>query len=264
MAGGATATLATAGADTHDVGMNALEEFLQLISDPTIAYILLSLGSIGLFFELANPGGFLPGVVGGLCLLLGLFALGTLPVNWAGLLLMAFGLLLLIVDIYVPSFGALTVGGIISFIIGSYLLIDASGVPGYEIPDPVIWTVAGCLLAFFSFLGLMVLRVHRQRPKTGRPALIGERAQVRRAIAPGQPGMVFLRGELWEARTDGDEVIPAGETVLVTAVDGLRLLVRPLGAADLAGPPPVPVPQRDPREVIPVTGPDAAAKAGRA
>jgi membrane-bound serine protease (ClpP class) len=184
MAGGATATLQTRDAQTHDVGMNPFESFLQLIADPTVAYLLLSLGSIGLFFELANPGGFLPGVVGGLCLLLGLFALGTLPVNWAGLLLMAFGLLLLIVDIYVPSFGALTVGGIISFVIGSYLLIDASGAPGYEIPDPVIWTVAGCLLGFFAFLGLMVLRAQRQRPRTGRPALLGELAPVRRAIAP--------------------------------------------------------------------------------
>src|SRR5687768_13154857 len=177
---------------------------------------------------------------------------------------MAFGLLLLIVDIYVPSFGSLTIGGIISFIIGSYLLIDASGAPGYEIPDPVIWTVAGCLLAFFAFLGMMVLRAHRQRPYTGRPALIGEPAPVRRAIAPDRPGMVYLRGELWEARAEGPETIAVGERVVVTALDGLRLTVRPAGAADPAAPPPASAPPRDPREVIPVTGPDAAAKAGRA
>ena len=263
MGDGTTATLHTAGAETHGVEMNAFEKFLQLIADPTIAYLLLSLGSIGLFFELANPGAYLPGVVGGLCLLLGLFALGTLPVNWAGLLLMAFGLLLLIIDIYVPSFGSLTVGGIISFVIGSYLLIDASGAPGYELPDAVIWTVTGCLLAFFAFLGFMVLRVQRRRPATGRPALLGAQASVRRAIESGKPGMVFLNGELWEARAAGPESIPAGATVVVTTVDGLRLTVRPATAAELA-PASSPAPTRDPREVIPVTGPDAAAKAGRA
>jgi membrane-bound serine protease (ClpP class) len=262
MSDGSGWVLRTAGAATHDVDMNPFEQFLQIIADPTIAYLLLSIGGIGLFFELANPGGFLPGVVGGLSLLLGLFALGTLPVNWAGLLLMAFGLLLLVVDIYVPSFGALTVGGIISFVIGSYLLIDASGAPGYEIPDPVIWTVTACLLAFFSFLGLMVLRAHRKRPATGRPALLGAQATVRRAIEPGKPGMVFLQGELWEARTEGGAPTPVGTTVVVTAVDGLRLTVRPATAADLAAP--APEPATDPREVIPASGPEAAARAGRA
>jgi membrane-bound serine protease (ClpP class) len=265
MGDGTTATLQTAGALTRDVGMNPFERFLQVISDPTIAYLLLSIGGIGLFFELSNPGGFFPGVIGGLSLLLGLFALGTLPVNWAGLFLMAFGLLLLIVDIYVPSLGALTIGGIISFVIGSYLLIDASGTPGYEIPDPVIWTVAACLLAFFTFLGFMVMRSQIKKPTTGRPALLDELAPVRRAIEPGKPGMVFLRGELWEARAASDvtEAIPVGATVVVTSIDGLRLTVRPATAAELAAPQ-EPASSQDPREVIPVTGPEAAARAGGA
>nr|MBA3644165.1 nodulation protein NfeD [Chloroflexia bacterium] len=122
--------LATAGAEIRDVEMGWMEQFMQLLADPTIAYILLSLGSIGLFFELSNPGAILPGVVGGLFLLLALYGLGTLPVNWAGVLLIGFGFLLLAIDLFVPSFGSLTIGGLASFVIGSHMLIGEEAPPG--------------------------------------------------------------------------------------------------------------------------------------
>jgi membrane-bound serine protease (ClpP class) len=221
--------LRTAQAETRDVKMTFVEEFLQILADPTVAYILLSIGSLGLFLELSNPGAVLPGVVGGLCLLLGLFALGTLPVNWAGLLLIGFAFVLFIADLFVPSFGTLTIGGLISFVLGSYLLID-SDVPGYTIAEPVIWTVTACLLAFFVFIAGAVLRARLRRPATGRQALIGAVGTVRRELKPD--GMVFLHGELWRATAEEDvaSAVPAGAQVVVAGLAGLRLVVRPAEA----------------------------------
>ena len=200
---------------------------MQLLAEPTIAYILLSLGSIGLFFELSNPGAILPGVVGGLFLLLALYGLGTLPVNWAGVLLIGFGFLLLAIDLFVPSFGSLTIGGLASFVIGSHMLIGEEAPPGFAISGAVIWTLTALLAGFFILVGAATLRTRLRRPTTGREALIGEIGMVRRALAPD--GMVFLHGELWQAtaaETAGTASIPAGTPVLVTAVDRLRLVVR--------------------------------------
>jgi len=219
--------LATAGAEIRDVEMGWMEQFMQLLADPTIAYILLSLGSIGLFFELSNPGAILPGVVGGLFLLLALYGLGTLPVNWAGVLLIGFGFLLLAIDLFVPSFGSLTIGGLASFVIGSHMLIGEEAPPGFAISGAVIWTLTALLAGFFILVGAATLRTRLRRPTTGREALIGEIGMVRRALAPD--GMVFLHGELWQAtaaETAGTASIPAGTPVLVTAVDRLRLVVR--------------------------------------
>ena len=239
------ATLATAGAETNRVGLSRTEQFLQLLADPTVAYILLSLGSIGLFLELSNPGAILPGVVGGLCLLVGLFALGTLPVNWTGVLLIGFAFLLFGVDIFVPSFGALTVGGVVAFLLGSYLLIDSNAPPGYDIARPVIWTVTGLLVAFFAGIGAAVLRSALRKPATGRDALLGAVGTIR----PG--GMVFVHGELWnaipDAGTDAAD-LPTGAPVTVAALDGLSLRVRPATAADTAA---AANPGPDPRRVVP-------------
>ena len=118
-------TLHTANASVQRLEMNAIESFLHVITDPTIAYILLSLGTMGLFFELSNPGSVLPGVIGGICLLLGLFALGSLPINYAGLLFMGLAVLLFAADIVTPTHGVLTAGGLIAFVLGSVLLINA-------------------------------------------------------------------------------------------------------------------------------------------
>ena len=251
------AILATANARIEERGMSWMEQFLQLLADPTIAYILLSLGSLGLFLELSNPGAILPGVVGGLFLLLALYALGTIPVNWAGVLLIGFAFLLFAVDLFVPSFGTLTVGGLVSFVLGSYLLVAEGAPPGYEVSPAVIWTTTALLLGFFLFLGAAVLRARLRRPATGREGLRGHVGTVRRPLAPD--GFVFLDGELWHATAvdlpAGAEV-PVGTPVAVVAVDGLRLRVRPATAAETAADTARPVP--DPRAVIPVAGPSGA------
>lgn len=233
MANGQKVTLHTAGAVTNTVGMNFLESFLQLISDPTIAYLLLTLGGLGIFLELTHPGAILPGVAGALSGLLGLYALGTLPVNWTGALLILLAVILFGAELYVTSFGLLLTGGLISFIIGSYLLIN-SNVPGYSgVSQYAIWTIAACIVAFAIFLSTVVLKVRFRKPETGKAALIGALGVVRVPLRPS--GMVFLQGELWTATAPelkaGVE-LAKGSDVIVTAIDGLRLIVRPATAAE--------------------------------
>jgi membrane-bound serine protease (ClpP class) len=231
LANGETVTLITAGAQTSTTDMNAIEEFLQLISDPTIAYLLLSFGSLGIFLELSNPGGFVPGIFGVICLILGFYALGTLPVNWTGVLLIGFAFALFFIDIFVSSYGLLLVGGLISFIVGSYLLIDTN-VPGYDaVSRPIIWTSAALVLAFAAAIGYFVLRSQRRRPTTGKPAILGQVGVVRKELSP--TGFVFLDGELWSATAENlpeGASVPVDSHVEVTRIDGLRLTVRPTTA----------------------------------
>jgi membrane-bound serine protease (ClpP class) len=229
-----TATLATKGAAVRDIDMSWLESFLQLLADPTIAYLLLSLGLLGLYVEFSHPGVTVPGVAGGISLLLGLFALGTLPVNWAGVLLIALAFILFATDLFVPSFGTLTIGGIVSFVLGSYLLIGSNAPPGYEVARPVIWTLTACLLAFSLFLGAAVLRARLRPPATGKQAMLGTVGTVRSALKPS--GMVFVDGALWAATLEGvrPDVVPEGAPVIVTGVEGLRLAVRPATETDVA------------------------------
>ena len=231
LANGELVTLTTAGARVSTSGMNGIEQALQLISDPTIAYLLLSIGSLGIFLELSNPGGFVPGIIGVLSLILGFYALGTLPVNWTGVLLIGFAFLLFFIDLFVTSFGLLLVGGLISFIVGSYLLIDTN-VPGYDgVSRPIIWTSAALVLAAAAAVGYFVLRAQRRRPATGAPAMLGAVGEVRRELSP--TGLVFLDGELWTATAEGlpeGALLPVGSHVEVIAIDGLRLTVRPTTA----------------------------------
>lgn len=228
-----TATLTTDGARTTYKGMNWIERILQLLADPTIAYLFLSLGLLGIFFELASPGAIIPGVVGVTGVLLGLFGLGTLPVNWAGVLLILLAFGLFVADIFVPSLGLLTLGGLVSFVFGSYLLIDTDAAPGFEISRVAIWTMAICFVAFFGIIGFLILRSRRRQPAVGDRALIGEVASVRQALDPD--GMVFAFGEHWSASLDaesGVSFLPAGASVVVMKVEGLRLLVRPATAEE--------------------------------
>ena len=138
--------------------MNAIEELLQFISNPTIAYLLMSFGALGIFLELSNPGTFIPGIVGVISLVLGLYALGAIPVNWTGVLLIAIAFGLFFLDLFVTSFGILLVAGLTLFIIGSYMLVDTS-VPGFEAVAPfVIWTSAALIAATALIIGGAVLR----------------------------------------------------------------------------------------------------------
>ena len=220
---GSTIKLTTDGARTIPVTMSLRQQVLSAIAHPNVAYLLLSLGTLGLTIELWSPGAVLPGVAGGLCLLLAFFALQMLPVNFAGLLLILFGLVLLALEIKVPSYGLLTVGGLASLVFGSMILMD-SPIPELQLSLRVVLPVV------LGFAGIAVFLVRlgvaaQQRPAvTGVAGMIGEVGHAMSAIGPGTPGRVATHGEVWEATSE--ESIPEGARVCVTHVDGLRLSVR--------------------------------------
>jgi membrane-bound serine protease (ClpP class) len=217
--------LHTADAETRQANMSALESFLLTITNPTIAYILLSMGSLGLLLELYNPGSVFPGVIGGICLLLAFYALGTLPLNFAGLALIAFGLLLFGLEPFLTSHGILAAGGATSFVIGSLLLINAPEEPFLQVSLVAIAAVTAVLLGFFLVVITAVVRSRRRRVVTGREGLLGATGVVRRDLEPGRTGIVLVQGELWQAVAP-DGKLSTGERVVVQAVDGLLLTVR--------------------------------------
>lgn len=204
--------------------MDGFSGIFDLLTDPTLAYLLVSLGAIGLFLELAVPGASVPGVAGTVALALGLVGLARLSADWTGLLLMGVGIGLMAADVFLPSLGLLTIGGLASFIIGSSRLF-ADAPPGERVEPVLTWTIAGCLAAIFLVVGGAALRGLRRRPATGRGSLVGTAGVVRRALDP--EGMVFLDGALWSARSVAGP-LPAGTTVTVRAVDGLTLDVDPV------------------------------------
>jgi membrane-bound serine protease (ClpP class) len=223
-----TVTLQTKGAQTTNIDRTFVEDFLDILSNPDIALILLSLGTIAIFFELSSPGAILPGVIGGIFLILAFFALGTIPINYAGLFLVIFSFILFIADVLVTTHGILTVGGVISFVIGSLLFVSSSTTPFYTVSLPVIGAITACLVGFFGFAIRAVIRARRLKPATGRESMIGEIGEVRRELNPS--GIVFIEGELWEASTN-DGLIRTGERVKVTGMNGLKLIVeRPVPA----------------------------------
>ncbi|MBI4287249.1 MAG: nodulation protein NfeD [Chloroflexi bacterium] len=219
--GGLEATLKTKGAALVPLKMSVAERLLQTISDPNIAYLLLSLAAIAIFVELSNPGMILPGVVGGIGLLAGLYALGTLQANWTGiaLILLAFGLF--IADVFASSHGVLTAGGVASLVLGSLLLFPTPG--AFQINLWLVAGVAGTITAFFVFVVTAIVRTQRKPQITGRDAMVGISALVKTPLAPS--GTVFTHGELWAAVLDEGTAEP-GEEVIVTDIEGLRLRVR--------------------------------------
>ncbi|MDM8000211.1 MAG: nodulation protein NfeD [Dehalococcoidia bacterium] len=201
------------------VRMTGTEKFLLQISDPTIAYILLSIGMLGLLIELLHPGVVLPGVLGGVCLLLGVYSLGLLEANYAGLLLMLLAFALFVAEAFTSSFGLLFAGGMVSLVAGSLLLF--SGTP-FEVNPWVMGIVIGAIGAVFLVVVTVIIRSQRRPVNTGREGLIGQTAVVREALDPR--GTVFVEGEIWSASLEAGKAEP-GEEVTVTGVDGLRLKV---------------------------------------
>ena len=220
---GRSETLHLARASVVPIRMTLRQRVLSTIAHPNIAYILLSLGTLGLTIELWSPGAVLPGVVGGLSLLLAFFALQLLPINVAGLLLMLFGLLLFALEIKVTSYGLLTIGGIISLIFGSLMLID-SPAPELQVSLALVLSVVLGFTAIAAFLVRLALRSQRAAPVTGVEGLIGEAGVALESIAPGTPGRVRVHGEIWSALAD--EPIAIGDRVKTTSVNGLMLTVR--------------------------------------
>ena len=219
------AILHTAQATTAREDMSPVESFLLTITNPTIAYILLSMGSLGLLLELYNPGAVFPGVIGGICLLLAFYALGTLPLNFAGVALIAFGLLLFGLEPFLTAHGILAAGGAVSFVIGSLLLINAPEAPFLQVSVAAIVAVTSVLVMFFAIIITAILRSRRKRPVTGREGLLGAPGIVRRELEPGGSGIVLTQGELWKAVAPEGR-IGVGEQVIVQSINGLVLTVR--------------------------------------
>ncbi len=220
---GRTVVLRTAGARIVSVEMTLRQRILSAIAHPNIAYILLSLGMLGLTIELWSPGAVLPGVVGGLSLLLAFFALQVLPINYAGLLLMLFGLTLFALEFTVTSYGLLTVGGIISLIFGSLMLIE-SPAPEMQLSVGLVVAVVCSFTAIAAFLIRLGMAAQRTAPVTGAEGLVGKHGEVLTPIAPGAPGRVRVHGEIWTAVAN--EPIARGARVTVTSLDGLTLTVQ--------------------------------------
>jgi membrane-bound serine protease (ClpP class) len=220
---GRSATLETSGITIERVEMTRRQQFLSAIAHPQIAYLLLTLGMLGLTVELWNPGAILPGVAGGLCLLLAFFAFQVLPVNTIGLLLIVFGIALLLLELKIPSFGVLGVGGTVSLLIGSLMLTNE--VPGVRVGLGVIVPAVLTLAVIVLALGRLALAAQRAPAVTGAEGMIGERGVAITAVAPGQHGQVRVHGEIWRATS----AVPlqAGEAVRVTAVSGLTLAIEP-------------------------------------
>jgi membrane-bound serine protease (ClpP class) len=218
-------TLNTAGATIRELPMTLVEELLHIITNPTIAFILLTLGVNALLFELSSPGGYAAGIVGALCLLLAFYSLGVLPVNYAGLILVALAFVLFVVDIKAPTHGVLTVGGIVSLIAGALVLFNS---PLYRVSISAVVTVALVTGLFFAYAVAKVVQARRRPPVTGKEGLIGRVAQARTILDPD--GTVFVQGELWHA-TAIDGPLAAGESVEIVAIEGFRLQVRKVPSA---------------------------------
>ena len=220
---GSATTLKLTNADVRNVEMTWSQRILSAIAHPQIAYLLLTLGTLGLTIELWSPGAVVPGVVGGICLLLAFFALQVLPVSYAGLLLIMLGFALLILEVKVVSHGLLGVGGIASLLFGSMMLID-SPLPelqiGLRLILPMVVTLSGLLL----FLATIGLRAQKQPAVTGESGMLHAHGQALTAIDPGGVGRVATHGEIWSARAD--EAIHAGDPVVVVGVTGLTLTVK--------------------------------------
>lgn len=220
--GDKTVRLKTLGVPVKEIEESLSTRILRHIADPNIAFILMMIGLAGLYFELAHPGAVLPGVVGALSLLLAFYAFQTLPVNYIGLLLILLSFVFFVLEVYVTSFGLLTVGGIISLVLGSMMLFRGGG-PGMEIAWRVLIPTVAAVVVFFIAIAGLVVRSQLRRSMTGSAGLIGERGTAHTDIS-GEGGQVFVHGEYWQAMSR--EPIAKGEAVEVEEVLGLKIRVR--------------------------------------
>ncbi|NTV86045.1 MAG: nodulation protein NfeD, partial [Burkholderiaceae bacterium] len=219
---GQTLTLDTARATVEKVAPDWRSRLLAVIGDPSIAYILMLLGIYGLIYEFANPGMLFPGVVGGICLLLALFALQVMPISYAGLALMILGIVMMISEAFIPSFGALGIGGLIAFVIGSVMLIDTD-LPGYGIPWALIIPVAGASALFSFFVAGMAIKARARPVVTGAEELIGAAGEILDDME--HEGWARIHSEQWRVRSSVP--LKRGSRVRVHARHDLILDVEP-------------------------------------
>jgi membrane-bound serine protease (ClpP class) len=199
---------------TYEVLPTFAEQLFSVLANPNIAYLLMALGALGLYVEISHPGGILPGVVGVIFLLLGLYSVSVLPVSWAGVALIFVALMLFILEVKVTSYGLLTVGGVISFVLGSLMLFDGP-IPAMRVSAGVVLPTAVVVATLTGFLLSRVIKAYRQQPLTGKEGLVGEIGRVIGALEP--IGKIVVHGEYWDARSVGGTVA-VGDTVRVMAV----------------------------------------------
>lgn len=214
--------ISTAGASIIREEMGLRHKILDFISDPNVAYMLMLIGFYGIFFELTNPGSIFPGVIGAICLILAFYSFQTLPVNYAGLLLIITGIILFLLEIKVVSYGLLTVGGIVSIILGSLMLFDS--------PDPLMRASLSIIIPFaivsalfFILTFRLAYKAHKRTPVTGMESMIGAEGTAKTNI-DNKEGMVLVQGEIWNARAD--ELIPEGSKIVVVSSKGMVLTVK--------------------------------------
>lgn len=222
---GSTKTLKLKDIEQRTIEPSWQHKVLRAISNPNIAYILLMIGMAGLYFELSQPGAILPGVLGGISLVIALYAMQALSVNFAGILLILLALVFFILEVKVVSYGMLSIAGVLSLLLGSLMLFRAPHQTeklAFSVLIPTVLLISG----FFIGVASLAFRAQRYRPQTGNEVLIGLEGVARTDLAPA--GKVFVYGELWNA--EADEFIPAGERVEVMEADNLKLKVKRIDA----------------------------------
>jgi membrane-bound serine protease (ClpP class) len=212
--------LNTKGIAVQRINISLRDRILEVISNPNIAYLLYAIGMLGIFFEFSNPGAIYPGIIGAISLILAFFAFQTLPINYAGLLLMILALIFFILEVKVTSYGALTIGGIISMLLGSLMLIE-SPAPYMRVSLSIIIIVVAATALFFIFAVGMGLRAQRRKTTTGDKGMVGMTGVARTKLDP--EGSVFVHGEIWKAVAD--QTIKKGEKIKVVGVEDLTLKV---------------------------------------
>ncbi|MEW6566613.1 MAG: nodulation protein NfeD [Chloroflexota bacterium] len=222
-------SLHTAGAAVVEVPQSLIEQFLQTLTNPNIVFLLLTVGVQAILIELSSPGGWVAGFIGVVCLALGAYGLGILPVNWFGLVFIATAFVLFVLDVKAPTHGALTAAGVASFIVGALVLFNSPGTPEFQrVSVPLIVSMGVLTAVLFFIVVSFAIRAQRRRVSVGVEALVGRVGQARSPLAPR--GMVQVAGELWSAELEpGASAVAEGEAVEVIGVDGLRLRVRPKG-----------------------------------
>jgi len=230
--GGRETVLRLAGARVTNHEMGVRDKVLNAISNPDVAYLLMLLGLLGLFFELSTPGVILPGVIGGISLILAFFAFQTLPVNYAGLLLILLAVILFIAEVTVVSHGILAIGGVVAMVLGSLLLFPSQE-PYLRLSRGLVVSTSLVTALFFIFVVAKVVEAYREKPISGREGMLGERGIAWTDIVP--EGKVFVRGEYWNAQSS--EPIGKGDKVEVIALEGLKVTVKKLAEVPSRTPP---------------------------
>jgi membrane-bound serine protease (ClpP class) len=221
-AAGVKRTLRTAGAIAGEIEVDWRTRVLAVITNPSVAYLLVLVGIYALIFEFANPGLILPGVAGAICVVLALYAFHLLPVNYAGLGLIVLGIAFMIAEAFVPAFGSLGIGGLLAFVLGSVILID-SDLPEFEIPYGLIAGVSVASAALLLLAFGMVMRERKRPVVSGREAMVGAIGEAREDFAA--EGWIQVHGELWRARSA--RPVRRGERLRIRAIEGLVLIAEP-------------------------------------